>query len=80
MLTYGRWFVLACCFAAVLVIGWRLDRPSLVLVGAVGALTCAVGVYIDVFRNREVRALKEEVTIHRRTEARLRNLNQRGRA
>lgn len=80
VLTYGRWLVLLCCFAVVFVAGLRQDRAALVVAGITGVVTCAVGLYIDVFRDRDIRALREEVAIHRRTEARLRNINQRGRS
>jgi hypothetical protein len=80
VLTYGRWLLMWLCFVIVSVAGLRLHQSEYVITGAIGAVTCVGGLFIDVFRDKEVRALKEEITIHRRTEARLRNLNQRGRA
>jgi len=79
VLTYGRWIVLACCFAAVFFTGLRLDNLALATVGIIGTLTCGIGIYIDTFRDRKIRRLQEEILIHRRTEAHRRNLNQRDR-
>lgn len=80
VLTYGRWVLLFVCFAAVFASGLSHDQAAFVTTGIIGVLTCVGGLFIDVFRNQEVRALREEIAIHRRTEAHRRNLNQRGRS
>jgi hypothetical protein len=80
VLTYGRWIVLLCCLAAVFVTGMRLDSLPLAAAGIIGTMACVGGIFIDVFRDHQIRSLQEELIIHRRTEAHRRNLNQRGRA
>jgi len=77
MLTYARWVVLMIMFVAVFITGMRIDYLTLVSVGVFGVLLSGVGMFIDVFRDRKIRSLEEELIIHRRHEAHRRNINQR---
>lgn len=78
MLNYGRWVVILICFVAVFVSGIAYHSGALLVAGVVGAASCVGGMFIDYFRDLEIRALKEEIVIHRRVEAHRRNRNQRG--
>lgn len=78
MLNYGRWVVILTCFAAVFVSGIAYHSTALLVAGVVGVPTCVGGMFIDYFRDLEIRKLKEEIIIHRRVEAHRRNRNQRG--
>jgi hypothetical protein len=78
VLTYVRWVLMLFCFATVIAVALSSDgNTTLFLVGLIGAVSCIAGMFIDVFRDKQIRRLHEEVAIHRRVEAHRRNINQR---